>query len=484
MVPRMTLSRTATRLALTAALALGSATLSACGGGGDSKSTSTPGVDTAAGAPIVPRTPSLPPDARTTATTTTRTTTATSPTPAATGAPLAAGARPFSARSPWNTRVDTMDVERRSATLIQTATQRLGVRESGNQDAVRTEQRRINAPLFINTKVWTDPVVDAQDDGVPTKVVCRQINLPPPDNDCGDGWSVSSLDIPADESPRPQYDGWFTVVDRAKGVAYDLWRARRSADGRSMSYQFMRRWDLRGPGFLPPGAVSARGSGLPLFAGLITPADVRSGVIRHALAIAVPGPAARNYVQPASVTDGNGPFGSLPEGARIRLKPGVSFDRLLSTNPGLASGVPTADGTRSLRRRPFPGNTNRRAARAILTALRDYGAIVVDRAATPTLYAQLNVKWTTPLRRADGALLQADGRHLVGRRERARPGAGTPLLRGSEVQGLLLTDFEVVALPPLRRDPAPVSSAADGATSGLDGVQPQATTTTSSDATP
>lgn len=479
----MTYSRTATRLVLTAALALGAATLTACGNDDDGKTASTPGVDSAAGAPLVPRTPSLPAGTRTTTTATTAATT-TAATTAATGAPRAAGARPFSAQSPWNTRVDTMSVQSRSSTLIQTATQRLGVREGDSQtDTVQTEQRRINAPLFINTKVWTDPVVDTQDDGVPTKVVCRQINLPPPDNDCGDGWAVSSLDIPADQSPRPQYDGWFTVVDRAKGVAYDLWRARRSADGRSMSYQFMRRWDLGGSGFLAPGVVSARGSGLPLFAGLITPADVRSGVIRHALAIAVPGPAARNYVQPASVTDGNGPFGSLPEGARIRLKPGVSFDRLLSTNPGSATGVPTADGTRSVKRRPFPGNTNRRAARAILTALRDYGAIVVDRAATPTLYAQLNVDWTTPLRRADGALLQADGRHLVGKRERARPGAGTPLLRGSEVQGLLLTDFEVVTLPPLRRDPAAVTSAADAAAAGLNGVRPQPTTTTS-DATP
>ncbi len=77
---------------------------------------------------------------------------------------------------------------------------------------------------------------------------------------------MSSLQIPSDVDPLPQYDGWFTVLNRRQGVGYDLWRARRSRDGGTISYQFMRKWDLNGPGFLRPGVVSARGSGLPLFA--------------------------------------------------------------------------------------------------------------------------------------------------------------------------------------------------------------------------
>jgi hypothetical protein len=475
---RSTMSaRRAAPLALAAALTLGAGALSACGDSGGDSTAATTGAATPAAVPVVPRTPTLPPGTATDASTATSATGAT--TPSQSGAARAAGARPFSAQSPWNTRADALPVQSGSAALIRTATQRLGVKEGRAQDTVQTELRRINEPLYINTKVWTDPVVDTQDDGVPTKVVCRQINLPPPDNDCGDGWSVKTLDIPADERPRPQYDGWFTVVDRSTATAYDLWRARRSADGRSMSYQFMRKWDLNGPGFLAPTVVAARGSGLPLFAGLITPTDIRSGQIRHALAISVPGPASQTYVQPASVTDGNGPADSLPEGARIRLKAGVSITRLLSADPGRATGVPTGgDRLSTVRRKRFAGNTNRRAARAILTALRDYGAIVVDRAGTPTLYAQLTTDWAAPLRRADGALLQADGRTPVTRRERARPGAGTPLLRGNEVQGLLLTDFEVVALPPLRHDPA-LTGAADSLPPRLRGVSPQPTTTTS-----
>src|SRR5262249_46850750 len=144
----------------------------------------------------------------------------------------------------------------------------------------------------------------------------------------GDGPKVKSLLIPPGESPLPQYDGWFTVLDRQTGFTYDMWRARRGRAGNVISYQFMRRWDLNGPGFQVPNRVSARGSGLPLFAGVILPEEIAAGRIDHALAISLPGPAQRSYVQPASATDGNGQVNSVPEGARIRLRPGVTLQTL------------------------------------------------------------------------------------------------------------------------------------------------------------
>ena len=103
-----------------------------------------------------------------------------------------------------------------------------------------------------------------------------------------------------------------------------MWRARRVGD--VISYQFIKRWALNGPGYSAPAtqdasaAVGARGSGLPLFAGVIQPNELRQGRIDHALAISVPGPAQRIFVQPASVTNGINVTTSLPEGARLRLK--------------------------------------------------------------------------------------------------------------------------------------------------------------------
>jgi hypothetical protein len=364
--------------------------------------------------------------------------------PAATQAELAT-LRPFAASSPWNTLVTDNPVDPNSARYLRLVVQRIGTVETGNRQVTQQVTSHHSA-FYINTQHWAPPIVDVSG-GRPTQFVCRQL----PAN-CGD--LVPTLDAPADVSPLPQYDGWFTVTDRAHGVAYDFWRARRSRVGTTISYQFARRWDLNGPGFLKPTIVSARGSGLPLFAGVILPQEIRAGSIPHALAIALPGPAQRNYVQPASRTDGVGVSTSLPEGARIRLRPGFRIGK-----------VPTgADG---------------RAAQVIVTALERYGAIVVDRASVPTLFAQQNANWTVPADRtrsttvsasdavANGTV-QADsssptGLSIVGATgttgvvppvttKIAHP---TPLLQGNELQGLTMADFDVVLLPGELQDPPP-----------------------------
>lgn len=349
--------------------------------------------------------------------------------------------RPFAASSPWNTTIMGQAVDADSDRLIAQAQERVGVTERGN--TITTQRRRIDDPLFINTTAWTVPIVD-EEGGVATRMVCRQI---PPD--CGDGRNVDTLLIPPDESPLPQFDGWFTVLNRREGVAFDLWRARRGSDN-VMSYQFMRKWALNGPGYQRPNSVSARGSGLPLFAGVLLPEEVAAGRIEHALAISVPGPAQRTYVQPASATDGNGRTSSLPEGARIRLRTD-RFDDLVSLptcGPGRLRDI-----RGEIRTDCIAPRTNRKAARAILDSLRRYGAIVVDRSRTPTLYAKQNADWNQLLRGPDGRLLTANGRDPLPRNLARERNQGTPLLRGNEVQFLRLSDFEVMQLPPLLKFP-------------------------------
>jgi len=368
--------------------------------------------------------------------------------------------RPFAANSPWNTPIQGAQVDPSSDRFMREARRRIGATEVTNRAETRVDDRLLDDPLYINLRKWTVPVVD-ETNAVETRVVCRQPPLPPIEGSatderalCGDGHAVRSLLIPPDESPLPQYDGWFTVLNRREGVAYDLWRARRAQDGGSISYQFMRRWDLNGPGFLAPNRVSARGSGLPLFAGLILPEEIRAGRIEHALAISVPAPAQRIYVQPASSTDGIGRTSSLPEGARIRLKNRVTLRsiRRRFTDPRCENplfGLRRNRRDQLCRRYEFPARTNRVAASALITALHRYGAIVVDRARVPTLYAKQNFDWSQPLRDDNGQLLDATG-------EPFRPGRrrqGTPLLRGNELQGLRLSDFEVVTVGQLLRFP-------------------------------
>jgi hypothetical protein len=303
----------------------------------------------------------------------------------------------FAADSPWNTPIEALPKSPRSAKMLELAQRRLAVVELPDRKGYGSVERIVHKGFQINANRWAPLVVEAGGNNVVnTKMVCRQ-------SECGPAAErvPPTLALPPQTTPDPRYDGWLSVIDREKGVAYDFWRARRQSDD-EISYQFAKTWKLDGPGFSrpvsedPQRAAGARGSGLPLFAGVIGPAELRTGEIDHALAVSVPGLARRAYVQPASVTDGVGSVNSLPAGARLRLK-----------NSALAGARPK--------------DRSRPSAEAILVALRKYGAIVVDRASVPTLYAA----------------------------------AGTPpnLLRENELSWLQLSDFEVIELPQLRKDP-------------------------------
>lgn len=347
------------------------------------------------------------------------------------------GGRVFAANSPWNTKVDGLPVARDSARMLSLAMQRRAVREVAGQQGVKTIVRRVTEGLFINTEAWAPLIVQAGGEGSETtRFVCRQ-------SKCGsaDPKVPANIAIPADTTPDPRYDGWLSVIDREKGLGYDFWRARRQTDD-SISYQYAKAWTLDGPGFSKPvevdpeRAVGARGSGLPLFAGVISPAEATGGRINHALAISVPGLARRNFVQPASATDGVGSPHSLPAGARIRLRANVtaeSRDRYLSGDRDLdGDGLPDRDLERDLDGDGVPDRDRRDrgevlrgdrkiSAESILVALREYGAIVVDRSVVPTLYAP--------------------------------KGTSRRVIRGNELSWLSLDDFEVIELPQIYKDP-------------------------------
>ncbi|MCB0828202.1 MAG: hypothetical protein KDB62_05265 [Solirubrobacterales bacterium] len=341
--------------------------------------------------------------------------------PGTTGAELAGGLRVFAAESPWNTEVAGLPVDSRSAQMLELATGRRAVREVPGREGVETFTRKVNRGLYINTDAWAPLVVEGgAEGGVTTKFVCRQSR-------CGskEFKAPETLNIPPNTTPDPRYDGWLSVIDRDQGIGYDFWRARRQTDD-SISYQYAKGWSLDGPGFSQPvavdaqRAVGARGSGLPLFAGLIGSDELSGGRIDHALAISVPGLARRNFVQPASVTDGLGSPRSLPAGARVRLRSSVDFEDRLGNLKG----------------------SRRRSADAILQALRQYGAIVVDRSIVPTLYAP--------------------------------KGTSDELVDGNELSHLKLGDFEVVQLPAVYKDPplskvtqvGPTTAVTDSSTGG------------------
>ena len=254
---------------------------------------------------------------------------------------------------------------------------------------------------------------------------------------------------PAGETPAPRVR---RLVHRAQPPAR-AWPTTSGARGaargwRSLSYQFMRSWDLNGRASWRPTASAPAARACRCSAASSSPRRSRPGASTTRWRSRSPRRRQRRSTSsPRRAPTASGASTSLPEGARIRLKAGISlrtiqrrFTDLRCRNPlfGLRSGRRS----RLCRNYRFLPRTNQVAAAAIITALRRYGAIVVDRARVPTLYAKFNADWTRPLRSAGGALLDERGRpFLPGRRREP-----TPLLRGNEVQGLRLADFEVIRL--------------------------------------
>lgn len=272
------------------------------------------------------------------------------------------GRQPFSARSPWNQRVDNQLVDPDSTRML-----RLAARPPVEHRHVVNGERTDNwANLFVNLNGWA-PGVFAIGRGDEVKLICRQPRCGPKGDTPPD-----KLVLPRDAAPDAAHDGWMVLIDNEHRTAWDLWRARRV--GNVISYAFARRWSLDQSGVGPiassrePRTPSVRGSGLPLLGGLIRPSELRAGSIQHALAIAIPAPTAGRFVAPASTTNGLGPPGAVPQGARLRLRAGTlaRIERIRNLPPG---------------------------ALTIVRALRTYGAIVVDRADAPTLYAQRNADY-------------------------------------------------------------------------------------------
>lgn len=303
------------------------------------------------------------------------------------------GRVPFSTSSPWNRSIETATVDADSNRMI-----RIGARspvERKENDRLVALRNRRNLYINMDTTAWT-PGVFRVGVGRRVRLVCRQVH-------CGRAVDAvpSALVLPDDAVPDSGHDGWLILVDEERRIAWDLWRARRV--GQTISYAFARRWSLTSSGAGTPRSEtyprtpSLRGSGLPLIGGLIRPKELRSGRISHALAIAIPGPAASTFVAPATTTNGLSGSGSVPQGARLRLKP-EALARVQQSKNRLPGAITVAQ------------------------TLYTYGAIVVDRADAPTLYAQRN-------------------------------GDYKGLLTGSSLRDLRLKDFEVLTLPERVNDP-------------------------------
>jgi hypothetical protein len=143
------------------------------------------------------------------------------------------------------------------------------------------------------------------------------------------GWAprrlLSGVPIPADATPSPDSDAHLAIIDDATGCEYDFWQASRSSDG-SWSASWANATSTASSGWYP---YSTTGSGDALTAGLITPEDMASGSIDHALKFAFPYTKAGGPVLPAVASDGtHSDPGAIPEGAHLQLDPSLDLSTL------------------------------------------------------------------------------------------------------------------------------------------------------------
>jgi hypothetical protein len=170
------------------------------------------------------------------------------------------------------------------------------------------------------------------------------------------GWAEGDIRYQGEPIPLPAgaheatgSDGHLTIVTADRRYAYDMWRA----DVASRTAETIVRFDLTGTG-VPgnrDGNTSARGSGAPVIPTSVRAEEALTG-IDHALGLTVPSVSAE-YVFPATHTDGDMGPNAVKYGMLFVLRPDFP--------------VPAGAGV---------------GERNIITALKTYGAYVVDQGST------------------------------------------------------------------------------------------------------
>jgi hypothetical protein len=148
--------------------------------------------------------------------------------------------------------------------------------------------------------------------------------------------AFAAVPLPPDARPAAGSDGHLVVWQPATDRLWEFWRLTGGPGTWSASWggamdDVQESSGAYGPSSFP-GATrwwGASASSLSVAGGLITLEDLEDGVIDHALAFSVPDVRAGYFATPARRTDGTSPSpSSLPEGAHLRLAPGLDLAAL------------------------------------------------------------------------------------------------------------------------------------------------------------
>lgn len=166
---------------------------------------------------------------------------------------------------------------------------------------------------------------------------------------CLEAWGTcpfsgtNTVPLKSTYKPSAGYDGAMVVQDNSRHTLYEFWRY--NWNGGSPRTSWGDRCDRDGLGTVtsPPDAVGGNcqgvGAGVSRLAGVIRKSEIAAGVIDHALAFSTNHACPNgNFRYPAQKSDGSNANYSasdcIPEGARIRLAPGVNVDAIAGITPG------------------------------------------------------------------------------------------------------------------------------------------------------
>ncbi len=231
------------------------------------------------------------------------------------------GAQLFALDSVWNAPLpDDVPLDPSSPRLV-AALAREAERERRALDGAWLQTTSYSTPIYrVPADQPTVPV--ALDDARPLARTLRR--------------ALRAVPLPADARPAAGTDAHMTIWQPASDRLWELWRARREADGWHAVWGGAIEHVSQSPGYYDerawPGAHSwwgATATSLPVAAGTITIAELERGRIDHALAVNMPSLRADVYTPPAQRTDGRDPDpDAIPAGTHLRIDPRLDIRSL------------------------------------------------------------------------------------------------------------------------------------------------------------
>jgi hypothetical protein len=192
------------------------------------------------------------------------------------------------------------------------------------------EQKEQKGPT-INTTSWSVPIYT-----VPAAAPRLKVTLDTESKSSALQAAWQAVPLPEDARPAEGSDKHLVVWQPASDKLWEFWGLEkvdanwRAAWGGAME-KVSSDPGVYGPEAWPGATTSwgASSTSLSIAGGLITLEDLEEGEINHALAIAIPEPRAEVYAAPAQRGDGfsTSPV-SIPEGAHLRLDPGLDLAAL------------------------------------------------------------------------------------------------------------------------------------------------------------